>query len=160
MKKLFAIVIAGSMLSGLYGLSIGLGGAYDGITETGYFSVRADVMCKAMPFLGFRLGLVQVDFPSGTTPMYFGTGISTDVMLFIPMAGMISPYIPMGVSYSDAYDVSTLHLKGGLGAEFGFGGFNGYLEGGINFWNIDISGVSGSTNPIYVQGGVRFPVPL
>ena len=156
MKKLFAIAIAVSMMSGLYGFTFGLGAAYDGITEAEYFAIRADVTCKPLPILGFRFGIVSVEFwddPIGTV-YGFGTGVGTDVIFFIPMAGMISPYIPFGVWYY-GNGVSSFTVKGGLGADFGFGGFAAYLEGGISYMT---NGVD--MNPIYVQGGIRVPINL
>lgn len=169
MKKLFAIAIAASMLGGLYGFSIGLGVAYDNLAgpegTDAYFSVRADAMCKPLPILGFRIGLIQIDLPTDATTYAFGTGVSADVLIFIPMAGMISPYIPFGFWYHGyADESSSLKLKGGLGAEMGFGGFMGYLEAGITFtkvsWGIEGVDDPDATNPFYVQGGVRIPIGL
>jgi hypothetical protein len=167
MKKLFAIAIAASMLGGLYGFSIGLGVAYDNLAgpegTDPYFSVRADAMCKPLPVLGFRIGIIQIDLPTDATTYAFGTGVSADVLIFIPMAGMVSPYIPFGVWYHGNTG-SSFKVKGGLGANMGFGGFMGYLEAGITFTSVSygIEGVDDpdSTNPFYVQGGVRIPIGL
>jgi hypothetical protein len=164
MKKLFAIAIAASILSGLYGLTLSIGAAYDNLAgpegTDPYFSVRADAICKFHPIVGLRCGLVQVDLPSGATTYMFGTGVNADVLVFIPMAGMVSPYIPIGFWYA-GNGGSTIHLKGGLGADFMFGGFGAYLEGGINFYNYSPEvGESSSSNPLYVQGGIRIPVDL
>ena len=167
MKKLFAIAIAASMLSGLYGFSIGLGAAYDNLAgeedTDPYFSVRADVMCKPLPILGLRFGIIQIDLPTDNTTYAFGTGVTADVLVFIPMAGTINPYIPFGFWYHGNTG-SVLTLKGGLGANMGFGGFAAYLEAGITFTKIswDIEGVDDpdATNPFYVQGGVRIPIGM
>ena len=164
MKKLFAIAIAASMLSGLYGFSIGLGAAYDNLAgeedTDPYFSVRADVMCKPLPILGLRFGLIQIDLPTDSTEYHFGTGVSADVLVFIPMAGTITPYIPFGFWYHGNTG-SVLTLKGGLGAEMGFGGFAGYLEGGINYEDISPEVGEGTSDTwFYVQGGVRIPIGM
>lgn len=174
MKKLFAIAVVAGMLSGLYGMTFGIGVAYDNLAgEEGtdpYLSIRADVTVKPMPILGFRMGLVTVDLPEGSTSYVFGTGVSADVLVYIPMVGMINPYIPVGFWYGggsvDAADLSysSLHLKGGVGAEFMFGTVGAYLEGGINFMNVSQTvgtvETSSSSNPFYVQGGIKIPVKL
>ncbi|MCK4674078.1 hypothetical protein KAT67_08865, partial [candidate division WOR-3 bacterium] len=106
MKKLFAIAIAASMLGGLYGFSFGLGVAYDEIGREDpydpFISIKADVMCKPLPILGLRIGLVDVDMRSddqGGTQFHIATGCEATVMLYIPMAGMIQPYIPFYLMY-------------------------------------------------------------
>ncbi|MBE0434163.1 hypothetical protein IBX73_11975 [candidate division WOR-3 bacterium] len=164
MKKIFALTLAASLLGGLYGMTFGLGAAYDNIAgpegTDPYLAIRADVVVKPLPVVGFRMGLIAVDLKPdemGGTAYVFGTGVSTDVLAYIPMAGMVSPYIPLGFWYS-GNGSSVLHLKGGLGAEFTFGGFGAYLEGGINFYNISVGDVSDSQNPLYVQGGFKIPV--
>lgn len=163
MKKLFAIAIAASIFSGLYGLSFGLGGVYDMIAgpegTDPYFGVRADVMCQPMPIFGFRIGLVQVDLPEDNTTYTIGTGLGSDLVIFVPMAGLVSPYIPLGVEYYDYGELvgSGLNFRGGLGAGFGFGGFAGYLEGGIRFF---MPGEGDSQNWFYAQAGIRVPVAL
>lgn len=166
MKKLFAIAVVAGMMSGLYGLTFGVGAAYDNLAgpegTDPYFAIRADVVVKPMPILGFRMGLVSVDLKpdeQGGTAYVFGTGVNADVLAYIPMMGMVSPYIPLGIWYS-GNGTSVLHLKGGVGAEFAFGGFGAYLEGGINFYNISVGDVSDSQNPLYVQGGIKIPVKL
>ena len=168
MKKLFAIAIAASMLSGLYGLSFGLGGRYT-ISHPGalpdstysYPSVIADVMCKPLPILGFRIGLVGLDLipeEDGGTQYMFGTGCDASILIFIPMAGMVQPYIPFHILYM-GNGGSQLFLDGGIGAEFMFGGFGAYLEGGINLYSYS-NATSTSDTWFHVQGGVRIPVNL
>ncbi len=176
MKKLFAIAIAASLLSGLYGFSFGLGGkyvlnhysyAYGTDSTFSYPAIVADVMCKPLPILGFRIGLVtfnilpeeekEADFPS----YMFGTGCDATVLVFIPMAAMVQPYIPFHFMYSGVESESELTLDGGIGAEMGFGAVMGYLEGGINFWNWSPDvGDSESETWFYVQGGIRVPIGL
>ncbi len=166
MKKLFAIAIAASMFSGLYGFSVGLGARYDNLAgpdETDpYLSIRADVMCKPMPILGFRMGLIQVDMLEDNTQMLFGTGVNADVLVYIPMMGMVNPYLVVGVWYvSDQDDYTLLDLKAGVGGEFGFGGFAAYLEAAFNMETISPEGGDSNTdNWFYVQGGVRIPIGL
>lgn len=166
MKKLFAIAVVAGMLSGLYGFSIGLGGRYDNIggpeDTDPYFSIRADVMCKPFPFLGLRMGLIEVDLPEDATWMHFGTGVNADVLIFIPMAGMVQPYVLTGLWYRSLENVQTQFvLHGGLGAELGFGGFAGYLEGAFNMTSTTPEGMEGTTDTWFnVQLGVRIPVGL
>jgi hypothetical protein len=166
MKKLFALIVAAGMLSGLYGFSIGLGARYDNLAgpeETDpYFSIRADVMCKPFPFLGLRMGVIQIDLPEDMTWMHFGTGVNADVLVYIPMAGMVQPYIVTGFWYRNMQDsFSQIELHGGLGAEVGFGGFAGYLEAAFNMDSFTPEGMDGETDTwFYGQLGVRVPVGL
>jgi hypothetical protein len=184
MKKLLAIAVAAGMLTGLYGgASFGLGGMY---TLSGpsmvhpdssysYPSIVADVMVDLIPIIGLRMGLVSVDIKSdedpdeGGTTMEFGTGVYGDVVVKIPMAGMVTPYVPVGFWYYNRYhnaDVSLLGLKGGVGAMMGFGGISGYLEGGVRL----ASFTYGDEYPLpledksytyfYFQGGIRVPVGM
>ncbi len=170
MKKLFAIAIAASMLGGLYGLSFGLGGQYvighPGTMEDSTFSypaIVADVMCKPFPILGLRIGLVQFNLipdDEGGSNYAFGFGTAATALIYIPMAGAISPYIPLHFLYT-GNGGSKFQLDGGIGAEMGFGGFAGYLEGGINFLSLSPEDEdSESDNWFYVQGGVRIPIGM
>lgn len=166
MKKLFAIAIAASLFSGLYGFSVGLGARYDNLAgEEGsdpYLSIRADVMCKPMPILGFRMGLVQVDLVEDMTMMAIGTGVNADVLVYIPMMGMVNPYLLVGVWYHSVQDTYTdLALQAGVGGEFGFGGFAAYLEAAFKMNTFTLEGFDGTTtNWFYVQGGVRIPIGM
>jgi len=167
MKKLFALLVTASMFGGLYGLSLGLGVAYDGLAGPdgmdAYPSIRADAMVNVLPMLGVRMGLAQVDIKDdlqGGTLMEFGTGVNVDLIINIPMAGTFNPYIPAGVWFF-SNGGTTIVLKGGLGAQMGFGGVMGYLEGGINFTNYSPEvGEGTSMHPLYVQAGVRIPIQL
>ncbi len=168
MKKLFALVIAASMMSGLYAFSFGLGARYT-LSHPGFLpdstysypSIVADVMCKPLPIVGLRIGLVQFDMvpdEEGGSQFMFGTGVNAAVLVYIPMAGMVNPYIPFHFVYA-GNGGSTITLDAGLGAEFGFGGVNGYLEGGIDLFNYSPEvGDSNSDTWFHVQGGVRIPV--
>lgn len=166
MKKLFAIAIAASLFSGLYGFSVGLGARYDNLAgpeETDpYLSIRADVMCKPMPILGFRMGLIQVDLVENATFMTFGTGVNADVLVYIPMMGMVNPYLVLGVWYQSQQDMYTgFDFHGGIGGEFGFGGFAAYLEGAFILHSVTPEGMdSQSDSWFYVQAGVRVPIGL
>lgn len=183
MKKLFAIAVAASLFSGLYaGASIGLGAMYtiNGPSMLGqdsnysYPSVVADVMVDLMPIVGLRMGLVQVDIKSDSAPaeggidMAFGTGVYGDVVFKIPMAGTLTPYIPIGIWYYNRYhgaDQSLIGLKGGVGAMMGFGGVAGYLEGGVRLASFTYGDdypyplEDKSYTYFYVQGGIRVPIP-
>ncbi|MGB9720280.1 MAG: hypothetical protein ACPL28_02205 [bacterium] len=157
MKKLFAIGVIATMLSGLYGLTLSLSGAYQDITDEygggAYFGVKADVIVGLLPILKARGYLVEVDFSEGT-PMHFGTFTGTDMLITIPMASPIQPYLVAGVWF-----VKDVHftLKGGLGAEMGFGNMSGYLEYNLNFVSPD---QGDSYMPMNVMGGLRFPLKL
>ena len=167
MKKLFAIAIAASMFSGLYGFSVGLGARYDNIAADSvmgdaYLGIRADVMCKPMPILGFRMGLIQIDMVEDAMQMHFGTGVNADVLVYIPMMGMVNPYLVLGLWYNSYENVgSGFEFHGGVGGEFGFGGFAAYLEAAfvLQSYSPEV-GDGDSFNWFYVQGGVRIPIGL
>jgi hypothetical protein len=169
MKKLFAIAIAASLISGgLYAFSFGLGVAYDelGIDSLygkGHLAIKADMMCKPFPILGFRFGLVDVEMRDddfGGTMFTIATGCDATVMFYIPMAGMLQPYIPIYFKYADTGDLdqTTLYIFGGVGGEMGFGSVTGYLEG--RFTMLDISTRTESQNWFTIQGGVRVPINM
>jgi hypothetical protein len=166
MKKLFALIVAAGMLSGLYGFSVGLGVRYDNLAgpegTDPYFSIRADVMCKPFPILGLRMGVIQIDLPTDNTGIHIGTGVNADVLVYVPMAGMVKPYIVAGFWYTSQQDMYTdILLHGGLGAEVGFGGFAGYLEAAFNLDNLTPEGMDGESNTwFYGQLGVRVPIGL
>ncbi len=157
MKKLFAITVVATMLSGLYGLTLSLSGAYQDVTDEygggAYFGAKADVIVGLLPILKARGYLVEVDFSEGT-PMHFGTFTGSDLLISIPMAAPVQPYVVAGFWFvKDAY----MTFKGGLGAEMGFGNMSGYVEGNLNF----VSPEGGdSYMPINVMGGIRIPLKL
>ncbi len=156
MKKLFGLFVAATMLSSLYGLTLSLSGAYQDITgEVGdaYFGAKVDVIVGLLPILKARGYLVEVDFSEGT-PMHFGTFTGSDLLITIPMAAPMQPYVVAGLWFAkDAYTT----IKGGLGAEMGFGNMSGYLEYNLNYVMPD---GGDSYMPMNVMVGLRFPLKL
>jgi len=157
MKKLFAIMIVGSMLGGLYGLSLSLSGAYQDITDEygggAYFGIKADVIVGLLPVLKARGYLAEVDFSEGT-PMRFGTFTGSDLLITIPMAMPFQPYLVAGFWFEK--DVYTT-FKVGAGAEMGFGNMSGYLEYNLNFISPE---VGDSYMPMNLMAGIRIPLKL
>ena len=173
MKKLFAIAIAASLISGgLYAFSFGLGAAYDQIGVDSLYgdphlAIKADVMCKPLPILGFRIDLVDVAMKSddwGGTQFTIATGCGAALIVYIPMAGMIQPYIPFYFMYSDQGDAgpSAMHFFGGVGGEFMLGSLNAYLEGRFDWSDVgDFMDVDpDAQNWFTIQGGVRLPINM
>lgn len=166
MKKLFAIAIAASMLSGLYGLTLGLGVAYEDVADsTRYLCIKGDARVPILPVLDVRGELLNVSLKEDQKGIHFGTFFGTDLLIKFPMPAAFQPYLVLGVWFNMSLeddDSMDLGLKGGLGAEYGFGGFNAYLEGGLNKFTYSKVGDADSetTNPIYVQLGVTFPLEL
>ncbi|MEO0161933.1 MAG: hypothetical protein ABIL74_06635 [candidate division WOR-3 bacterium] len=155
MKKLLAIAIAATMLSGLYGLTLSLSGAFQDITNEyeggAYLGAKVDIIMGLLPILKARGFLMELDFSEGT-PMTFATFTGTDLLINIPMAASVQPYVVTGFWFvKDEY----MTIKGGLGAEMGFGNVSGYLEGNINFFKPD---QGDSYMPINIMGGLRFPL--
>jgi hypothetical protein len=166
MKKLFAIAIAASMLSGLYGLSLGLGVAYEDVAEDGrYLVIRGDARVPILPIVDWRAGLLNVNLPDGGKSINFGTGITSDLLIKFPMPASFQPYLVLGLWFNlgleDAPgDYMNFSLKAGLGGEMAFGGFNAYLEGGLHDFTYVKDADPSTTNPIYVQLGITFPIGL
>lgn len=157
MKKLLGLFMAATVLSGLYGLTISLSGAYQDVTDKygdgPYFGAKADVIVGLLPILKARGYLVEVDFSEGT-PIHFGTFTGSDMLITIPMAAPIQPYLVAGLWFVKDADMT---IKAGLGAEMGFGNMNGYVEGNLNF----VSPEGGdSYMPINIMGGIRIPLKL
>jgi hypothetical protein len=166
MKKLFAIAIAASMLSGLYGLTLGLGVAYEDVAEDGrYLCIKGDMRVPILPIVDLRGGLLNVMLPDGGKAINFGTCVSSDLLIKFPMPASFQPYLVLGVWFNmgledEPLDYMNFNLKAGLGGEMGFGGFNAYLEGGLHNFTYTKDADPSTTNPIYVQLGVTFPVGL
>ena len=166
MKKLFAIAIAASMLSGLYGLTLGLGVSYESVEDsTRYLCIKGDARVPILPVLDVRGELLLVPLGEDAKAIHFGTFAGSDLLIKFPMPAAFQPYLVLGVwFYMSLEDDDTMafDLKGGLGAEYGFGGFNAYLEGGLNKFSYFKTGSADSetANPIYVQLGITFPIDL
>lgn len=166
MKKLFAIAIAASMLSGLYGLTLGLGVSYEDVVEEGrYLCIKGDARVPILPVLDVRGEFLNVGLPEGGKAIHFGTFFGSDLLIKFPMPAAFQPYLVLGVWFNmgledEPLDYMTLGLKAGLGGEYGFGGFNAYLEGGLNKFTWVKDADPSTTNPIYVQLGVTFPIEL
>jgi hypothetical protein len=166
MKKLFAIAIAASMLSGLYGLTLGLGVAYEDVAEDGrYLCIKGDMRVPILPIVDLRGGLLNVMLPDGGKAINFGTCVSSDLLIKFPMPASFQPYLVLGVWFNmgledEPLDYMNFNLKAGLGGEMGFGGFNAYLEGGLHNFTYTKDADPSTTNPIYVQLGVTFPVGM
>jgi len=168
MKKLFAIAIAVSMLSGLYGLTLGLGVAYEDILEDvqePYFCVKGDVRVPVLPIVDVRGGLLSVPLPSGGKAIHFGTFVTSDLMIKFPMPSSFHPYFAFGLWFNlgleDAPgDYMNIGVKAGLGGEMDFGGVGGYLEVGLNRFTYTKDADPSTAMPLYAQIGLTFPVGL
>jgi len=166
MKKFFAVAIAVSMLSTLYALDLGLGVAYQDVAEDSrYLAVKADARVPVLPILDWRAGLLNVVLPDNGKAIHLGTSISSDLLIKFPMPASFQPYLVMGLWFDmgledEPLDYTVLNLKAGLGGEMGFGGFNAYLEGGLDKFNWTKDADPATSQEIYVQLGVLLPVGL
>ncbi len=145
---------------------MGLGVAYENLAgpegSKPYLAIKGDATVPVVPILDWRLGILNISLPEGGKSFSFGTGINSDLLIKIPMAGTFQPYIPLGLSLWKGLEEGLgmlLTLKAGLGGSMGFGGMNGYLEGGLNLASIS-NGQSRTDTAFYVQVGVKFPVGL
>jgi hypothetical protein len=166
MKKLFALVIAASMFSGLYGLTIGLGASYEDVAEDArYLMIKGDARVPLFAIIDVRCGLLGVSLADGGKVINFGTFLESDMLVKIPMAAALQPYLVLGLWFDKGLedapgDYTRLGLKAGLGGNMGFGNLGAYLEGGLNKFTWDADADPSTTNPIYVQLGLTFPVGL
>lgn len=167
MKKLFAIAIAASMLSGLYGLTLGLGVAYEDVAEDGrWLCIKGDARIPIIPVLDWRAELITVRLPENAMSLHIGTGISSDLLVKIPVPAPISPYLAFGFLFDlgledEPLDYMNFKLKAGAGAEYSFGPACAYIEGGLH--NLDFvkdREPDEMTTAIYAQLGVTYPIPL
>lgn len=166
MKKFFALALALSCLSGLYGLSLGLGVAYEGLTVSGadpYLALKADARVPLSKMIDLRACLLNVSLPDGGKSVHLGTFVDSDILLKPDMSMPFKPYLALGLWFNlgleDApLDYMTLGLKAALGGEFEVGGFSAYIETGLNKFTWVKDG--GTSHPIYVQLGLTFPVNL
>ena len=144
--------------------TFGAGGVYKNLlVENGdaYPGIVADAYFKVLPFLGIRVGLVDVDMPEGGTSYFFGLHTGADLMLTIPVEGIpISPYILFGATYS-GNGVTKIDLDGGVGFDYFFTPQMGfYLEGAIHYFSYDVAGYKTDGNPLYFGGGLKIKVPM
>jgi hypothetical protein len=167
MKKVFALALSLSFLSGLYGFTLGLGVAYEGLAVSGadpYFALKADARVPLSSMIDIRAVLLNVSLPDGGKSIHLGTFTESD-LIFKPKTSMsFKPYLALGVWFSmgleDApLDYKILAVKGALGGEMEFGGLNAYLEAGLNKFTW-VSGGGGTSHPVYVQLGVNIPVKI
>jgi hypothetical protein len=162
MRKLFAIAIALSMMSGLYALKLGIGAAYEDVANDGrYFAIKADARVPLMPIIDVRGELLNVALPDGAKGIHFGTFTGSDLLIKLPMPMAFQPYIALGVWFNMSLETGSamdIGLKGALGGEMGLGGVNLYLEGGLNKFTWVKDG--DTANKVYVQAGVTVPIAL
>jgi len=166
MKKLFTALIAASVLSGLYAVNLGVGVASQNVLKDGrYFAVKADLSTPVMPIIDWRVGILNVVLPDGGKAIHFGTGVSSDLLIKVPMPMAFQPYIVLGLWYDmgleDApLDIMEINVKAALGGQMGFGGMNGYLEFGFDEFNWTKGADPATSQEFYGQLGVRIPLKL
>ncbi|MCX7994351.1 MAG: hypothetical protein N3A65_01065 [candidate division WOR-3 bacterium] len=157
MKKWLLTVLAMALLSGVYGLTIGLSAAYQDITDEegggAYFGAKADAILGLLPIFKARCFLAEIDFKENT-PMSLGTFTGTDLLIMLPLPVPVQPYVVAGVWFVKDFHFT---IKGGIGGEVGFGNMTGYLEGNLELIKPD---QGSSYMPINIMGGLRFPLKL
>uniref|UniRef100_A0A7C4YAG8 Outer membrane protein beta-barrel domain-containing protein n=1 Tax=candidate division WOR-3 bacterium TaxID=2052148 RepID=A0A7C4YAG8_UNCW3 len=178
MKKLFFVALLCVVLSG-YGLSLSIGGAYENLytgdtLDKAFFALKGDLAVDILPLLTWRAGILNVEFPEGITSFVLGTGISSDILINLPLPLPLKLYGVTGfvfslknASDSTKMDVTYFKIKGGLGAKMSIMPMlSVYVEGGVDYYstNIKIPATSydntETTHPIYITGGVCIPIPL
>ncbi len=165
MRKLFALTLALTLVSGLYGFKLGIGPAYENIAVTDqdpFLAIKIDARVPLISMIDVRAVLINFSMPENAKSLKFGTFTESDLMIKFPMEGSFKPYLALGLwlnqGLEDApLDYMQLYLKAALGGEMGFGGVNVYVEGGLNKF-AKIKGVDGTQHPVFVQLGVILPV--
>jgi len=169
MKKLLALTLGIAFFSYLYGFTIGAGIAgYDVVSEGRSFSLLADAALPIIPTLHWRAGIFNLNFhlEPQETDVRLGTGLSSDLLFFIPADMPVTPYLVTGVvagfytheNMGQSESVTFIYLKAGLGGQIDIGAVFGYLELGTDFSLTMSEGSSHSDFPIFVQLGIRKPL--
>ncbi len=136
------------------------GGMEELLDESRYFIIGGDAILPIVtPFL-FRVTFLRVNMPEGSTTINIATGFGGDIMYYwqVPMAFI--PYAFGGLNfynYSNAVSSSNLAVHLGAGGQMR-GNFGLFVEGGLDFVSTSYDGTSDSNTPIFVHGGVRFPL--
>lgn len=169
MKKLLALAMGMAFFSNLYGFTIGAGIAgYDVARAGRSFSLLADAALPIIPILHWRAGIFNLNFhlEPQVTDVRLGTGLSSDLLFFIPADMPVTPYLVTGViagfytydNMGHSETVTFLDLKAGLGGQTDIGPVFGYLELGTDFSLTMSEGSSHADFPIFVQLGIRKPL--
>jgi hypothetical protein len=163
MRKIFALALALTLVSGLYGLKLGLGAAYAGLLDdhyTEYLSIKADMRVPLLSSVDVRATILNFDMPTDAKAIHLGTFTSSDLMFKIPMEGSLKPYVAAGLWFNYGLDAETmdLALKAAIGAEMGLGGLNAFIEAGLGPFSYTKDADPSTHNPMYVQAGIILPV--
>jgi hypothetical protein len=169
MKKLMILALGIAFVSQLYGFTIGAGIAgYDVAREGRSFSLLADAALPIIPTIHWRAGIFNLNFhlEPQVTDVRLGTGLSSDLLFFIPADMPITPYLVTGVvagfytydNMGQNESVTFANIRIGLGGQTDIGPVFGYLEMGTDFSLTMSEGHSSSDFPIFVQLGIRKPL--
>jgi len=164
MKKFLTLALGVALFTNLYGFTLGAGIAgYDVARDSRSFSLLADAALPIIPTIYWRAGIFNLNFhlEPQVTDVRLGTGLSSDLLFFIPADIPVTPYLVAGVIagfYTDDVSVTYLNLKAGLGGQADIGPVFGYLELGTNFSLTASSGNTDTDFPIFVQLGIRKPL--
>jgi hypothetical protein len=170
MRKLSALFLGFAFFANLYGFTVGAGLAGYDLARTGRsFSLIADAALPIIPTIYWRAGLFNLNFhlEPQMTDVRLGTGLSSDLLFFVPVDIPVTPYLITGVLagfYTEEYmgqntSVTFVDLKAGLGGQTDIGPVFGYLELGTNFSiTMPSDGDTQTDFPIFVQLGIRKPL--
>lgn len=178
MKKFVLIALMCVVLSG-YGLDLSIGGAYENLAtgdtlDKAYFAITGKLSVDILPLLTWRAGILNITFPEGLTSFVLGTGISSDLLINLPLPLPLKLYGITGIVFSlsnasDSTDMDVTHysLNAGIGAKMPIMPMFGiYVEGGVEYFSTNIkipaSDYDNTTtsHPFYVTGGISIPIPL
>lgn len=170
MRKLFALFLGFAFFANLYGFTVGAGLAgYDLARNGRSFSLIADAALPIIPTIHWRAGLFNLNFhfDPQATDVRLGTGLSSDLLFFVPVDMPVTPYLVTGVlagfsTYENMGQNTSetfVDLKAGLGGQTDIGSVFGYFEVGTNFSMTIPSGGDTQTDfPIFAQLGIRKPL--
>ncbi len=159
--KTYRLFLAAAFLVSLtYGFTIGAGvQLYDVLEEDPAFSVYADASVPILPILHWRQGIFNLDLPSDNMSLSLGTGLSSDLLFFIPANIPITPYVVTGLWTYLSDTGIELDLRVGLGGQTDIGPVFGYLELGTDFSLIKPDEGDTQTDfPLFVRAGIRRPL--
>lgn len=159
MKNCRLLIMIAFLCSWYHGLTIGAGvQLYDALEQGRQFSVYADAALPILPVLYWRQGILELNLPDDGASLALGTGLSSDLLFFLPADMPVTPYAVTGLWTYFGDTGFELNLRAGLGGQTDIGPLFGYLELGTDFSLVKPDQEDLQTDfPLFARLGVRRP---
>lgn len=160
MKTCRLLITIAFLCSWYHGFTIGAGLQLSDALEQGRrFSIYADASLPILPVLYWRQGILELNLPDEGTSLALGTGLSSDLLFFIPADMPVTPYVVAGLWTRFNETAVSLDLRAGLGGQTDIGPLFGYLELGTDFSLVKPDQEDLQTDfPLFARLGVRRPL--